>query len=441
MGNLELIDFAVFFLVLSATIASVVFGIQKRSENNFLDHLLMGRKLTLPLFTATLVATWYGGIFGVAEIAFNEGLYNFITQGVFWYLSYIVFALFILPKIKQKSYSSLPELVSSRMGRFAGNWTASLNIFNLLPIAYIISLGKFLSLVFDIHFELGMVLGLLTVLSYSLFGGFRSVVYSDIVQFFVMLISVIMVFIFAIFKFGITKLSVLPESYFSFTGKSSLGETFMWGLIAFGTLVDPNFYQRSYAAMDVKTAQKGILLSTLIWLIFDISLTVGAMYAKATGALDYFNFSLNLLPIGLKGFFLAGLLATILSTLDSYLFLAGSTFSVDLIKSKSTRTQKISIVMIAFISLALAFNSNGSIKSVWKFLGSLSSAALLFPMLGFYFLKNFKTTAFMASSILGAFTTLYFTIFPNAIEPIYYGLAASMITALAIYLINQLRSE
>lgn len=441
MGNLELIDFAVFFLVLSATIASVVFGIQKRSENNFLDHLLMGRKLTLPLFTATLVATWYGGIFGVAEIAFNEGLYNFVTQGVFWYLSYIVFAVYILPKINQKSYSSLPELVSSRMGPFAGNWTASLNIFNLLPIAYIISLGKFLSLIFDIHFELGMVIGLLIVLSYSLFGGFRSVVYSDIVQFFVMLTSVILVFIFAVSKFGVSTLSSLPDSYFSITGKSSLGETFMWGLIAFGTLVDPNFYQRSYAAKDTKTAQKGILLSTLIWLIFDISLTIGAMYAKATGALDYFNFSLGLLPIGLRGFFLAGLLATILSTLDSYLFLAGSTLSLDLFNKKSTRIQKFSIVIIAFISLALAFNSDGSIKSVWKFLGSLSSAALLFPMLGFYFLKSFKTSAFMLSSIAGTIATLYFTLFPHLFEPIYYGLAVSLLVALTTYLITLSQSE
>ena len=50
----------------------------------------MGRKLTLPLFIATLVATWYGGIFGVAQIAFENGIYNFVTQGFFWYISRVL---------------------------------------------------------------------------------------------------------------------------------------------------------------------------------------------------------------------------------------------------------------------------------------------------------------------------------------------------------------
>jgi len=46
------------------------------------------------LFVGTLVATWYGGIFGVTFIAFEKGLYNFLTQGVFWYIAYLIFACF-----------------------------------------------------------------------------------------------------------------------------------------------------------------------------------------------------------------------------------------------------------------------------------------------------------------------------------------------------------
>ena len=47
----------------------------------------MGRQLTLPLFVVTMVATWYGGIFAVNEITFNYGIFNFVTQGVFWYVA------------------------------------------------------------------------------------------------------------------------------------------------------------------------------------------------------------------------------------------------------------------------------------------------------------------------------------------------------------------
>ena len=71
-------DWAVFFLVLLATFLMVIYGqVQKKKDmpenESFMDLLLMGRQLTLPMFVATLVATWYGGIFGVTEIAFKNG--------------------------------------------------------------------------------------------------------------------------------------------------------------------------------------------------------------------------------------------------------------------------------------------------------------------------------------------------------------------------------
>ena len=80
-------DWLVFCLVFILTIAAIIYGqfcSNKKSNQHeqFLDHLLLGRQLT-SMFIATLVATWYGGIFGVTEIAFTSGIYNFITQGLF----------------------------------------------------------------------------------------------------------------------------------------------------------------------------------------------------------------------------------------------------------------------------------------------------------------------------------------------------------------------
>lgn len=103
----------------------------------------MGRRLTLPLFIATLVATWYGGIFGVTALTFEKGIYNFITQGVFWYLSYFIFAFFIVKKIRQHDVMSLAELARHLIGPKAKSY-GLLNFLNLLPLAYTISLGLFL---------------------------------------------------------------------------------------------------------------------------------------------------------------------------------------------------------------------------------------------------------------------------------------------------------
>ena len=101
LGNL---DWPVFIIILVITFSSVIYGTKIRSKSkdetaSVLDHLIMGRQLTLPLFIATLVATWYGGIFGVTKIAFNQGLYNFVTQGIFWYAAYLIFAFFMVDKI------------------------------------------------------------------------------------------------------------------------------------------------------------------------------------------------------------------------------------------------------------------------------------------------------------------------------------------------------
>jgi len=53
---------------------------QQDPQNSWTDYILMGRRLTLPLFVATLVATWYGDILGVTQIAFEYGLYTFLTR-------------------------------------------------------------------------------------------------------------------------------------------------------------------------------------------------------------------------------------------------------------------------------------------------------------------------------------------------------------------------
>ena len=83
------IDWIVFLAVLLLTLASVLYGqslknkLSEKEKESPLELLLMGRRLTLPLFVATLVATWYGGIFGVTALTFEKGIYNFLTQGVF----------------------------------------------------------------------------------------------------------------------------------------------------------------------------------------------------------------------------------------------------------------------------------------------------------------------------------------------------------------------
>ena len=418
------IDWIVFFTILAITIAAVIWGHSKKEhseneEENFIDLMLMGRKLTLPIFTATLVATWYGGIFGVSQIAFENGIYNFITQGVFWYTSYIIFAFFILNKVKNYKSITLPELVEQMYGKKSAKLVAILNIVNLLPIAYAISIGLLVQMLFGTSLPVSVSLGVGFVVLYSFFGGFRAVVFSDIVQFFVMCSTVILILYFSVETFGIAKLYELPDSYFHPMGTYGILETLSWGLIAISTLVDPNFYQRAYAAKNFTIAKRGILISTCIWIVFDLCLTIGAMYAKsvipdADSSQAYLIYAIQLLPEGFRGFAIAGIVATVLSTLDSYLFLASSTFSFDLVPKKfkaKVKVHHIGTIVFGLISIALALAFDGNIKSVWKTLGSLSTSALFLPIVfGFLRPGRLNDRAFLISSFFGIVSCVYWRI-------------------------------
>jgi SSS family solute:Na+ symporter len=433
-------------LILAITIGFVFYGefikTKKGLEFNLLDYLIMGRKLTAPFFVATLVATWYGGIFGVTQIAFNKGIYNFITQGVFWYIAYLIFAFFLVDKIAPYKAVTLPDLVEKMFGPRSGKLAAIFNFFNVLPIAYVISLGLFIKSFSGLSLNTSMVLGLFCVLSYSVWGGLRSVVLSDLIQFFVMCTSVVLVIVFSISTFGGYSFlsSELPSHYFSITSDESLLNTFMWGFIALSTLVDPNFYQRCFAAKSPKVAKKGIIISTGVWIIFDLCTTFGAMYAKAVipdaqAGQAYLNFAVQLLPSGLKGFFLAGLLATILSTLDSYLFLAGTTLTYDLSGEKSRQNpfvHSIGILMVGALSITMANLFSGNIKLVWKTLGGYSAGCLLFPvLLGHFRQKKFQDMTFFVSCLVAATCmTLWRFLAPeswlNHLDPLYIGVLSSL---------------
>lgn len=440
--TLTLLDWIIFSAVILLTGASVLYGHRQKKQGlseseHYLDLLLMGRRLTLPLFVATLVATWYGGIFGVTRIAFERGIFNFITQGLFWYIAYLIFAFFMIKKIAPYKAVTLPDLIGKMFGPKSAYLSAVFNFFNVLPIAYTISLGLLLQMITGLDFIISMTLGLSIVILYSIWGGFRAVVYSDLVQFFVMCTGVALVLGFSVGQFGGVHFlkDNLPAGHFSLTSDQGIMGTLVWGFIALATLVDPNFYQRCFAAKSEAVAKKGILIATVIWLLFDICTTAGAMYARAVlpeaeSAYAYMVYALEILPSGLRGFFLAGILATILSTLDSYLFLAGTSLSYDLVPPKyrgRPSLHYLGIIIVAILSLVLAIVFEGNIKSVWKILGSYFAACLLLPVLaGHLFPGKIRDTNFVLGCFTGLIAVTLWQVFgpesgPWAIDALYIG--------------------
>lgn len=437
-------DIIVFLLVLVATVSAVIYGQMCRQKNGskLLDYMLMGRQLTLPLFVATLAASWYGGIFGVNEITFNYGIHNFVIQGVFWYIAYIIFALFLVDKVKHYQSITIPDLAYKMFGPKSAKTAAFFTFVNILPVSYVLSLGIFLNLICGLPVVWGMITGTVFVSLYAAWGGLRAVVFSDVVQFAVMCLAVFLVLVFSVSNFGGLEFlkSNLPASHFSLTGGNGWLNTLIWGAIALATLVNPAFYQRCFAAKDVKTAKYGILICTFIWFCFDICTTAGALYARALlpDALPshaYFLYSVQLLPAGLKGFFIAGILAVILSTLDSFLFIASNTVAYDLLKNKIKNKlllNQICFFIIAALSIILALVLKGSFKKIWFTMGSYMSACLLIPMLaGYIWPDKIKDNTFVFSSLTAAAFMTLWTFLPRRgfaaeIDGFYIGLAVNI---------------
>lgn len=414
--QLNTIDFVLLFLagiliiIISSPLLAPYLGMQKLSLKkpispiqpkksiSTLEYLLMGRRLTMPFFVMTLVSTWYGNIFGVTQIAFEHGIYNFITQGLFWYLAYIVFAFYFAKKIHDMKVYSISEMISQLFGAKSARLTAVLLFIKTLPISYAIGLGLFLKTMFAIPLNYSIFTSCLLVAVLGSFGGFRGVVVRDIIQFCLMYIGVLSVLICSIYKFGgLSFLQTnLPKSYFSIHGQHDYKTTFLWLFVAFSsTLVSPVFYQRCLAAKDGKTAQIGVLISTCFWFIFDIGTTLGGMYAKAAmphleSLNGYLIFGLEILPHGLKGLFIAGIIATILSTLDAFTFSSSTLLSYDIcntwfqnkrFQNKQGVLRIIATFITSIITCIVALTFDGYIENVWLILELYAGVAIMMPII------------------------------------------------------------
>ncbi len=431
-------DYSVLFSSLGLTYFLASYGKRTlKSDDSPAGYILMGRRLSLPLFVGTLVATWYGGIFGVTEIAFKQGVFNFFTQGVFWYITYILFAFFLVQRIRHEPVHTLPELVARKFGFRAGYLASVFNFFNVLPVAYVLSLGIFIRALSGWDLAPSIFLGIVFVGFYTGIGGFASVVYTDFLQFFLMYIGVALVLGFSITNFGGYNFlsDRLPAHYFSPQGGESLLSMFVWGLIALGTLVDPNFYQRCLAAVDTKTAKRGILISTVMWVGFDICTTFGGMYAaalipEAKPSEAYLTFAIQILPDGLRGFFVAGILATILSTIDSFAFIAANTISYDLL-GKTRYRSNLWLWLVLILAGIVALQFDGSFKKIWKLFGSYSAGCLLLPlMIKMFVPRLIEELDFIVSSLAAAIVITVWRLserqgFLGEVDAIYPGLLCS----------------
>lgn len=428
-------------------------------EDDEEHFLLSGRKVTLPAFVATLVSTWYGGILGVGEFSYQFGISQWLILGMPYYIFSALFAIFLAGKIRLNKALSIPEAVAFRYGENAGRLSA-IPIFILVsPAPYILMLGllfQFITGGSGPFLFYAILVALFSVL-YITVGGFGAVIRTDILQVVLMFGGFILLIFYAASHFGgFSELwNTLPETHRDPAGGHNLQYILVWFFIALWTFVDPSFHQRAAAAESPKTAQKGIFISILFWIGFDFLTAFSGLYGWAILGPDirdpilvYPMMAETLLPMGLKGLFFVTLLATIMSTLDSYLFLSGQTLGRDFLSrffpdTDRNRLTRISILIAAILGILL-IALYPSVIDLWYVLGSVFIPGLLIPILGIYLPIFRLKRIYVFGSLIGAtglslcwliLGTFYQTTEPGYafmnVEPFYPGLLLAVIIWLA----------
>ena len=352
------------YLVLSVWIGLKLAGKQKTES----DYFTGGRSMHWFPVAASIIATGFSGIsfMGVPAMAFEKGL-EFSVNIMLRPLILLPVGFFIIPILYRLStytvyeyleqrYNNILRSVGSLLFVFAKGfgWFASVIYIPALALN-VISKGK-LPITLSI-----LIIGLCTT-GYVLKGGIKSVIWADTIQFFVILISIgaLTWVIVSGFDGSISEIWRIATEQ----GKTKL-VSWNWSLkqeftiygLFLGAIVggvqtyvtDQMIVQRYFATKSVKSAVRSLYSSFVMGLPLTVGLWlvgVGLVAYYATHAdlmasyqamLDDGNssnillahFVCNVMPMGLSGLIIAGILAAAMSSASSAMNSLATTTVVD----------------------------------------------------------------------------------------------------------------
>ncbi|MDE0884352.1 MAG: sodium:solute symporter family protein [Myxococcota bacterium] len=383
---------------------------------NFEEYLVAGRSMTTPILVCTLASTYYGldVLFGTSEVGFNDGVVAFFGYSEMSLGFYLFAAYGLSRKLKEANFTSLPEILTRQYGQSAGYLGAISSIIYSIPALSLFALGRISEVMFGIDAQIGALLLGSIALIYTLWGGLWAVAITDTVQFVFMCVTLAIAVPLLMSDLGgfDTVAAHVPSTHFDIFGGIPFWLMLAYMATGISILVDPAFYQRIFAAKNFSQVRNAMLIALVVWGAYDWLVTAAGMLARSGVAMGALPADLHsndalltavvmALPVGLVGLFLAGVLATAMSTIDSYSLVAGANISYDvyrpLFKPDATdrelvRATKIGIAVSWILGYLLAFLFE-RLMSLWVFNASLMTSTVLVPIFMGLFWKGRKTAA------------------------------------------------
>ena len=409
------------------------FGIFMRNNvSNFSNFMIANQKLPLSLGVTSMLGTelglitvMYNAQTGALQYfsAFHIGLFGFIVTLA------VGLSGFVVMKLRDMNIKSIPEFYAQRFSqktRVVGAFL--LVIGGMLNMGIFLNVGaKFIQAIFgfdtnDQSLKMIMILLLIIVLIYTMMGGMLSVIVTDYFQFLVLSIGLLFCVFYSILNIGwnnifdsIEKISSNPYNPFLSKGAPYV---FWQVVLAFvSAVVWPTAITRALTMDSSNTVKKQYIWSSISFLIrFMIPCFIGIC------AVIYFNdqeinknalmlmplFLKEILPVGLLGLVIAGMLSAFMSTHDSYLLCWSTIITNDIIEPLSGKklASKLKINISRFIIFLLGLYIlywglfyEGS-DSIWSYLGITGaiyfSGAITVLVAGLYWEKASEMGAILA---------------------------------------------
>ena len=405
------------YLILMLAIGVIAYQRTKNSTDYFLGGRSLGPWPAALSAGASDMSGWL--LLGLPGYAYASGIEAFWLAGgllVGTWLNWLISAKRLRTYSITTDALTLPEFFSRRFNDNSKLIQVISAFFILLFFLFytssgLVAGGKLFETVFGLDYTTAVIIGTVCVVSYTLFGGFLAVSWTDLVQGLLMAAALMIVPI-AAMEGGVGQLSadltnINPQllTLWNDTKGEPLSAIAIISLVAWGLgyFGQPHILARFKAARsnkDLTTARRIAVVWTALSMVGAMLVgLVGLIYVTNSGvSIDdgekIFMLLVNSIfhPV-VAGVLLAAILAAIMSTADSQLLVSSSALAEDfykqLVKKDATSEEivmvgRIAVVVISIVALILAMTPDSSVLGLvsyaWAGFGAAFGPALILSL-------------------------------------------------------------
>ncbi len=267
------------FVYLLVTIAIGLYA--ARRVKNTTDFAIAGRHLPLYMIVTTTFATWFGSetVLGIPAKFIEGGLNGVIEDPFGAGTCLILVGLFFAGKLYRMTLLTISDYYRERFGRTIE--IACSLIIMLSYLGWVSAQVTALGLVFNvlsggaIGVSLGMVIGVVSILAYTLFGGMWSVAVTDFIQMIILVLGLAVIAVFAGHMAGGADKVVafaVSKDLFRFWPEPSYKDMVFFFAAAItmmlGSIPQQDVFQRVMSAKNEYAATRGPIIGGICYLAF-----------------------------------------------------------------------------------------------------------------------------------------------------------------------------